>query len=210
MRSQLVIRKRMEEAPVRLPHKMQRMVQEGGATDGATLPRRRGRKLYSTTMEAIVLFSHGSVLCGAEQNVLDIARSMEARGDAHVVRAGFLNYSTPTFEEAIEECVSLGATEIRIAPYFLVEGKFVVEDLPGRIEHVRKLHPSVNIAAGRAIVDHELLVDALLEVAKESHETTHWRLQAQQAERFCRDAPRCPLYATPRCPANRRRIEQIA
>lgn len=169
-----------------------------------------GGSLYSATMEAIILFSHGSVLCGAEQNLLQIAQSMEARRDAEMVRVGFLNYSTPSFEEAIEECARAGATVIRVAPYFLVEGKFVVEELPGRIAEAEKRFPELEIVVGRAIVDHELLADALLEVARESHDTTHWRLQTQQAERFCRDSPRCPLNSTPRCPANRRRTEQSA
>src|SRR5687768_12976989 len=53
------------------------------------------------TAHAILLFSHGSVLCGSETNLLDLARAMESRGDAPIVEAGFLDYTEPRFETAL-------------------------------------------------------------------------------------------------------------
>jgi len=158
-------------------------------------------------MDAIILFSHGSVLCGAEQNLLQIAQAMELRGDAPTVRVGFLNYSEPTFESAIEACVARGAHTIHVAPYFLVEGKFVKEELPSRITEARKLYPRVDVRIGRAIVDDVRLAAAILEASRDPKDTTFWRESGAQAELFCRDSPKCPRNGTPECPATRKRLE---
>ena len=159
-------------------------------------------------MDAIILFSHGSVLCGAEQNLLEIAASMETRGDARTVRVGFLNYSEPSLETAIEACVSRGARTIHVAPYFLVEGKFVKEDLTSRIAEAKRLFPLVEVRVGRAIVDDIRLASAILEAARDPHDTAHWRDSAAQAERFCRDSPKCPRNGTTECPSTRERQQQ--
>ena len=83
--------------------------------------------------DALILFSHGSVLCGAGQNLFELARFMQARGDAPIVEVGFLNYSEPPFADAFRRCVERGATQITVVPYFLVAGKFVKDDLPKQI-----------------------------------------------------------------------------
>ena len=113
-------------------------------------------------MDAIVLFSHGSVLCGSEKNVLGLAARMRERGDAPVVEAGFLNYTEPSFAQAVESCARQGATRIVIAPYFLVSGKFVVRDLPGAISAVREAHPDIEFITADVIGFHPILAEAIL------------------------------------------------
>ena len=76
-------------------------------------------------VKALLLFSHGSVLCGSERTLEDLAARLRARGAAPIVEMGFLNYSKPLFATAFERCVQQGATEITVVPYFLVAGKFV-------------------------------------------------------------------------------------
>ncbi|HEX7708495.1 MAG TPA: CbiX/SirB N-terminal domain-containing protein, partial [Thermoanaerobaculia bacterium] len=113
-------------------------------------------------MEAIVLFSHGSVLCGSERNLLDLAERMRLRGDAPIVEAGFLNYSEPRFADAVERCAARGATRILIAPYFLIPGKFVVEDLPAAIAEVAAQHPDLEFVTADVIGFHPLIEEAIL------------------------------------------------
>ncbi|MGI8756269.1 MAG: CbiX/SirB N-terminal domain-containing protein, partial [Acidimicrobiales bacterium] len=87
--------------------------------------------------QAILLFSHGSVLCGAGENLSAIARRLQESGAAEIVEVGYLNYSEPRFETAFENCVARGATDIVVMPYFLIAGKFVQVDLPPKIEAMR-------------------------------------------------------------------------
>jgi sirohydrochlorin ferrochelatase len=152
-------------------------------------------------MRAIILFSHGSVLCGAGEALFDLARRMEARGDAPIVEAGFLNYSEPPFEAAFERCVERGATHIVIAPYFLVAGYFVKVSLPPKIEAMRARFPHVEVQVAEAMKRHELLAQAILNCAERAQEPSKWRDLLEDAPRFCRDNPQCPLHGTPKCPA---------
>ena len=156
---------------------------------------------YRPPVDAILLFSHGSVLCGAEQSLLSLARMMESRGDAPVVEAGFLNYASPDFESAVSTCVNRGATRITIAPYFLVAGKFVRQDLPPRITRAKEQHPEVEFRTADAMRDHAALADAILGAASAASEPSRHRDTLEQAERFCRRSPDCPNYGTPACPA---------
>lgn len=153
--------------------------------------------------DAIILFSHGSVLCGAGQNLLDLAASMQQRGDAPIVEVGYLNYTEPLFPAAFQRCVERGATAITVVPYFLVAGKFVKEDLPGFIEAAQRDYPQINVRVADAIRFHPTLADALLSCASRAQQPSVWRDTKAQVATFCRANPRCPLYGTDDCPATR-------
>jgi sirohydrochlorin ferrochelatase len=151
-------------------------------------------------MHAIILFSHGSVLCGAGETLFALARRMESRGDAPIVEAGFLNYSEPTFEAAFEKCVERGATHITIAPYFLVAGYFVKVSLPPKIAVMTERFPDVEVKVAEALKTHELLADAIVHCAERAQEPEKWRDILNTAPQFCRDNPQCPHNGTPKCP----------
>jgi sirohydrochlorin ferrochelatase len=153
--------------------------------------------------DAIILFSHGSVLCGAGQNLSDLAASLRDRGVAPIVEVGYLNYSEPPFGQAFRRCVALGATRVLVMPYFLVAGKFVREDLPRAIESVQAEFPSVEVDVADAIRFHPVLADALLACADRAMSPSAWRDTKAQAAAFCRNSPRCPLNGTDDCPATR-------
>ncbi|HEX7829023.1 MAG TPA: CbiX/SirB N-terminal domain-containing protein [Thermoanaerobaculia bacterium] len=150
-------------------------------------------------MDAILLFSHGSVLCGAERNLLDLAARMRERGDAAIVEVGFLNYTEPSFEHAVERCAAQGATRIVIAPYFLIKGKFIVSDLATLIDDARAKHPSLTFIVADVIGFHESLADAILDSAAHARPTSAWRDEIADAAMFCRRSPKCPLYGAPPC-----------
>ncbi len=153
--------------------------------------------------DAIILFSHGSVLCGAGQNLAELAARMQARGDAAIVEVGYLNYSEPRFGETVRTCVARGATEITVVPYFLVAGKFVKEDMPRCIADAERAYPSVKFRVAEAVRFHPVLADALLACAERAQAPADWRDTKAQAAAFCRASKRCPLYGSNDCPAAR-------
>jgi sirohydrochlorin cobaltochelatase len=150
-------------------------------------------------VNAIVLFSHGSVLCGAERNLLELAERMRMRGDAPIVEVGFLNYTDPSFERAVQRCAELGATRIIIAPYFLVAGKFVIKDLPAQIDAARAAFPSIEFVVADVIGFHESLADAILDSAAGARTPQAWKSVIAEAADSCRENPKCPLYGAPPC-----------
>jgi len=151
-------------------------------------------------MDAIILFSHGSTLCGAGETLKSLARQMEARGDAPIVRVGFLNFSEPRFGAAFDECVELGAGRIIIVPYFLVAGYFVKVELPKVLDPARLKHPEVQVLVAEAMRDHRSLEDALLSCVERAAPPLRWRDLLGTAPKFCLANPQCPLFETPKCP----------
>lgn len=152
-------------------------------------------------MRALILFSHGSLLCGAERNLFAIAGSLRSEQAAEIVEVGFLNYTDPLFSVAVDRCVAQGATSIVVLPYFLIAGKFVVEDLASCIATERERHPGVSFTVAPPIGFHERLADAVLASASEAAPEEQWADATQEVFASCRENPRCPLYATPGCRA---------
>jgi sirohydrochlorin ferrochelatase len=150
-------------------------------------------------VDAIILFSHGSVLCGAERNVLAVAQRMRESGAAPIVEVGFINYTEPAFADAVARCVQQGATRIVVAPYFLVAGKFVTRELPGEIAQARKKHPSIEFAVAEVVGFHELLADAILSSAEGARPPAAHSETLREASGWCREDPKCPLYGSNVC-----------
>lgn len=153
-------------------------------------------------VNALLLFSHGSVLCGSERTLEDLAARLRAHGAAPIVEVGFLNYSRPLFAEAFALCVEQGADEITVVPYFLVAGKFVVVDLPRAIDAQRERYPRVEVRVADAMRFHQSLADAIISSAERAHQPGAWRDILKLAPEWCRADAACPLFGTPRCPAS--------
>ncbi len=151
-------------------------------------------------MDAVILFSHGSVLCGSGAALNTHAERLQQRGIAPLVTVGYLNYSEPLFAEAVEYCVSQGATRILVAPYFLVPGYFVNTALPASVASVQASFPGIEFQIAAPIGYDDLLADALIASANNAYPASRWRDDLQRAPEQCRANPRCPLFDTPSCP----------
>lgn len=150
-------------------------------------------------MQAIILFSHGSVLCGAEQNLLAIAAAMRAAPDSPIVEVSFLNYTEPSFRAAVDRCIEQGATRIVVAPYFLIAGKFVVEDLADCIAAEQSRHPVIDFRTAAVIGFDPLLAGAIVASAENARPEAEWDEPIASAGAFCRESSRCPLYGSAPC-----------
>ena len=106
----------------------------------------------------------------------------------------------PAFADAVARCVRLGATRVVVTPFFLLPGKFVTVDLPAAIAAVREEHSNVEFATAEAIGYDDLLVEAVLASAHSAAPAGANRDEPQGAGQTCRLDPRCPLFATSRCP----------
>jgi sirohydrochlorin ferrochelatase len=151
-------------------------------------------------MNAVILFSHGSLLCGAGEALQAHAERLRTQGIAPIVRIGYLNYSQPLFIETVAQCVKEGATRIFVLPYFLVPGYFVKVDLPKAVAEAERKFPSVQFRIADAIGYDERLADALIASAQTARTSEHWREDLRKAAQHCRANPECPLYGTPDCP----------
>ncbi len=153
-------------------------------------------------MEGILLFSHGSLLCGAGHALDDHAARLRDLHGFSLVEVGYLNYSDPTFESGIESLVDAGADRIKIVPYFLVPGYFVTKSLPEMLDGIKERFPNVEFVVADAIGADDIIADALIDAASEATPIqTGWREAYNAAAADCRNREDCPLYGTSYCPA---------
>jgi sirohydrochlorin cobaltochelatase len=151
-------------------------------------------------MDAVILFSHGSVLCGAGEALDAHAERLRQTDQYPIVAIGYLNYSEPPFLQTVDEVVARGATRIIVVPYFLVQGYFVTDSLPKQIAKARTAHPGVEFVIGEALKQDGGLADALLDAAERARPSSEWRDPLRRAAHACVPRRDCPLYGTPACP----------
>jgi sirohydrochlorin cobaltochelatase len=151
--------------------------------------------------EAVILFSHGSVLCGAGDALEAHATRLRENGDAGVVEIGYLNYSEPPFAQTVERCAEMGVTRIIVTPYFLAPGYFVRVEMTKAIEAARAKHPGIEFIASAPLGFDEGLACAIIESAHSARTRETWRGDMDRAAQSCRANRECPLYGSPGCPA---------
>jgi sirohydrochlorin cobaltochelatase len=143
---------------------------------------------------AVILFSHGSLLCGAGEQLEAHAERLRACGEYSQVEIGYLNYSSPTFADAVEKCAASGATRILISPYFLVPGYFVKVGLPQVLEPERARFPEIEFQVAPALGDHPLLAQAVENCANRAVTSENWRAILHSAPQSCERDEACPLF----------------
>ncbi len=147
----------------------------------------------------VVLFSHGSLLCGSEQALRRHAERLKSYNVADIVEPGFLNYNSPSFADGVASAVEQGATRIIVAPYFLAPGKFVTYDLPRALQIEESRHPSVKFVLAQPLGFDERLALAVTQSAEAAASREYWRLDLERAPAHCRYEAACPLFETDAC-----------
>jgi len=131
-------------------------------------------------MNATLLIGHGSVKRSSGASMIRLATRLREQGVAPIAEASFLNYSRPTLADGIARCAVLGATQITVQPYFLINGHYVCQKLPLAVEEEAQRYGHIKFNIGAPFNDHKAMIDLVL---KRVHgATTHLDL-AVLAER---------------------------
>ncbi len=110
-------------------------------------------------MNAAILVGHGSLRKASGAAMIRLAALLRKEGAFPIATAGFLNFSKPTFLDAVTRCVSKGATEIFVQPYFLISGYYVTIGLPKLLTEAKAAYPNVTFHLAEAFDDHPALVE---------------------------------------------------
>ena len=152
--------------------------------------------MTSPSAPALIVFSHGSLVCGAARAVEAHAARLRGTGNWAEVRIGWMNYDAPTFAEAVQLTLeSIAVKTIVVAPYFLVAGRFVTNDLRKALNVAREAHPGVAFIEAAPLgtsSDWLVPIAELVAVASPLTAQTHAAYLAQ-AIAACEGKPRCPL-----------------
>lgn len=123
-------------------------------------------------MQAVILVGHGSLRSASGAAMIRLAARAQKAGVAPLVKAGFLNYSRPRFAETLDRVVARGATEVVVAPYFLVPGKFVRENIPQLVEQGQARYPRIPMHLADPFGDHPALAELVIKRATEATSDT--------------------------------------
>jgi sirohydrochlorin cobaltochelatase len=150
-------------------------------------------------MDGLILFSHGSLLCGAGVALREHAARLRARRRFPIVEIGYLNYERPTFAEAIERCATAGVRRAFVVPYFLVAGRFVTRDLPQQLSAAQRAHPTLQLYVAPPLGYSERIAESVVESARGALPKRFWNQRLREAASLCESDPDCPLYRAERC-----------
>lgn len=114
-------------------------------------------------MKALILVDHGSKLPEANALLEQVAECVRVRGVFFLVKASHMEIAPPTVDEAFEECVLAGATDVTIAQFFLGPGRHSTLDIPRLAQEAAKRHPAVAWRVTEPLGLSDRIVDALFE-----------------------------------------------
>ncbi|CAG1064559.1 precorrin-8X/cobalt-precorrin-8 methylmutase [uncultured bacterium] len=116
---------------------------------------------------AIMLLGHGSKAPEANETLRRAAAAVEERGGYGMVLPAFLQMERPDFQEAVDELVSKGFTDVTVMPYFLYMGLHVTKDLPAEMEEAKKRHAGLKVALTQNLGFHDKLIDITIQRIEE-------------------------------------------
>ena len=110
-------------------------------------------------MDATLLAGHVSLITASGKAMVRLADILRKEGTSPIVEAGFINYSRPTFAEAVAKCAHLGATRIIVQPYLLIDGYFSQILIPRLIKEAVSTRPGLKFLITGALGFHPSLVE---------------------------------------------------
>lgn len=112
--------------------------------------------------KAIVIVDHGSRRAAANAVVVELAALVQARaGRRAIVRFAHMELCEPDLAQAIDECVTAGASEVLVQPLFLAPGRHATRDIPDMVALATARHPGVTFRLGEVLGADPLLAELL-------------------------------------------------
>ncbi len=124
----------------------------------------------SNTMDGVLLVAHGSLRAGGDATLSAVVAELNAAWtvactEPPKVLGCFLNYGEPLLEAGFAKLAAMGATTIRVQPYFLFGGQYTRRDLPQRLRDLDRRWPAVGSVLGPEIAGHPAWTRAVMELA---------------------------------------------
>jgi sirohydrochlorin ferrochelatase len=117
---------------------------------------------------ALLLIAHGSRRAEANADLEFVADKLRERGRYPVVQVSFLELAEPDIDAGGALCVTAGATDVILLPFFLSPGKHVVEDLTAARARLAVRFPTVRFALAEPLGRHPLLLNVVEDRAREA------------------------------------------
>ena len=115
--------------------------------------------------KALLLFAHGARDPRWAEPFEAVARSVRERDPQRVVQLAYLEFMAPSLQDAGEQLVQAGCTQVDVVPLFLGAGGHVRKDLPELLAALATAHPQVAWRLHTAIGEVGSVIDAMAQAA---------------------------------------------
>ncbi|MFD1733491.1 sirohydrochlorin chelatase [Deinococcus malanensis] len=112
---------------------------------------------------AVVLAAHGSRDPASQAQFEQLVAEVRALEPGRIITHGFLEFNTPTLDEAARAAVEAGARNIVMVPGVLLAATHAKNDLPSELNALRREFPEVTFHYGAAMDLHPLLLEVCRE-----------------------------------------------
>ncbi|HLJ09907.1 MAG TPA: CbiX/SirB N-terminal domain-containing protein [Planctomycetaceae bacterium] len=112
---------------------------------------------------AVLLIAHGSRRSEANDDLVRLADVIRGKRLYPIVETAYLELVEPGIASAGEKCVALGATRVKLLPYFLSAGAHVAEDLEQYRRELAGRFPDVVFELCPPLGLHPLMIEIVLD-----------------------------------------------
>jgi sirohydrochlorin cobaltochelatase len=113
----------------------------------------------------LILFAHGARDPRWAEPFEAVAAQVRAQRPHVAVRLAFLEFMTPTLEQAGAELAASGCAAVQVLPMFLGAGGHVRKDLPKLLAAVQAAHPQMQVSLNTAVGELPSVVAAMAAAA---------------------------------------------
>ena len=119
-------------------------------------------------MKAVILLGHGSRVPGAGDDMKKAAQLLKEKHQLDMVSSCHMSRLGPHFPDTLAACVSRGAKEVVVIPYFLNMGLHIRLDIPEMMQEEAEKYPDVKLVYGKHLGFDEAFADILYKRIDES------------------------------------------
>ena len=118
--------------------------------------------------QGVILFGHGARDPQWAMPMERVRARMRECQPALAIELAFLEFLSPTLEEAADRLVTGGVEAIAVVPMFLAQGGHLKRDVPVLVEALRDRHPACQVSLATAVGEVESVVQAMADYALSS------------------------------------------
>lgn len=118
--------------------------------------------------KAVLLIAHGSRRDAANQDLVKLAEMLRERSLFPIIEIAYLELTEPTIPDGAAQCVSAGAEEVLMLPYFLSAGVHVQNDLEQYREEFSQQYPETRFRLCSHLGLHPLMLEIVVDRLREA------------------------------------------
>jgi sirohydrochlorin cobaltochelatase len=114
--------------------------------------------------KAVIILGHGSRGGGNDTSLKRLAEKLRRSAGDIIIEYAFLQYAQPSADSALDHCITHGAKEIVIVPFFMQAGGHVTRDIPAFLDKARTRHPECDIRSTEYVGAHPLMTQIVMDL----------------------------------------------